>query len=49
MLSTKYINYLKWRKTYILVQNKYHLTEFGLNKIKKYKSTMNRLSITVMI
>jgi len=35
MLSTKHINYLKWRKAYILVQNKDHLTEIGLNKVKK--------------
>lgn len=41
LLSTKHINYLKWRKAYILVQNKDHLTQVGLNKIKKYKSTMN--------
>jgi hypothetical protein len=50
MLSTKHINYLKWRKAYILVQNKDYLTEIGLNKVKKkYKSTMNRLSVTVVI
>jgi len=48
LLSRKHINYLKWRKAYIIVQNKDHLNEEGLNKIVKLKSTMNRLSdITV--
>jgi hypothetical protein len=32
----KYVNYLKWRKTYILVYNKQYLTKKGLLKIKKY-------------
>jgi hypothetical protein len=41
MLSTKHVNYLKWRKAYILVQNREHLTEAGLIKIKSLKSTMN--------
>jgi hypothetical protein len=49
MLSTKYVNYLKWRKAYIVVQNKDHLCEKGLNKIKSLKSTMNRLSIADVI
>lgn len=37
MLSTKYINFVKWRKAYILIQNKDHLTQSGLTKIKKLK------------
>jgi len=45
LLSTKHINFLKWRKAYVLIQNKDHLIEPGLTKIKKLKSTMNRLSI----
>jgi len=49
LLSTKHINYLKWRKAYLLIQNRDHLTEAGLNKICKLKSTMNRLSATVVI
>lgn len=49
MLSTKHINYLKWRKAYILVQNRDHLTEVGLNKIKKYKSSMNRLNDVIVV
>jgi hypothetical protein len=31
--STKYINYLKWRKAYVLIQNKLHLNEQGINQI----------------
>lgn len=44
LLSTKHVNFLKWRKAYILVQNKNHLTQLGLTKIKKLKSTMNKLN-----
>lgn len=46
LLSSKHINYLKWRKAYIIIQNKDHLTENGLNKIIKLKSTMNSLNNT---
>uniref|UniRef100_UPI0022377087 LAGLIDADG endonuclease n=1 Tax=Ramaria rubella TaxID=113071 RepID=UPI0022377087 len=42
LLSSKHVNYLKWRKTYILIQNKEHLTMSGLTKITKLKNTMNR-------
>lgn len=42
LLSCKYINYIKWRKTYILIQDKKHLTNEGLEKIIKYKNTMNK-------
>ena len=40
-LSSKYLNYLKWRKVYILIQNKLHLLPKGQDKIIKIKSTMN--------
>ena len=43
--SSKHINYLKWRKAYIIVQNKDHLTETGIEKIKKLKNSMNRYSV----
>ena len=46
LLSSKHINYLKWRKAYIIIQNKDHLTEDGLNKIIKLKNTMNSLNNT---
>jgi hypothetical protein len=44
LLSSKHINYLKWRKAYIIIQNKDHLNKNGLEKIIKLKNTMNRLS-----
>lgn len=44
MLSSKHVNYLKWRKAYLLVQTKKHLTEEGLMRIKKLKSSMNSYS-----
>ena len=43
--SSKYINYLKWRKTYILIQERHHLTEIGIDKIMKLKKSMNRNSV----
>nr|UEV87076.1 hypothetical protein [Grifola frondosa] len=35
--ASKYINYLKWRKAYRIIQRKEHLTLEGLNKIRKLK------------
>lgn len=40
LLSSKHLNYLKWRKAYRLVQSQKHLTLEGQEKIKKLKSTM---------
>ena len=45
MLSNKHINYLKWRKAYLIVQEKNHFKD-GLNKIFKLKNSMNRLNKT---
>lgn len=42
LLSSKHVNYLKWRKAYVLVQNKRHLTSCGVDSIIKLKNTMNR-------
>ncbi len=42
LLSSKHVNYLKWRKAYLLVQDKKHLTSEGVEKITKLKNTMNR-------
>lgn len=42
LLSSKHLNYLKWRKAYVLIQNKEHLTDSGLKQIIKLKKTMNR-------
>ena len=41
LLSKKYNNYLKWRKVYILIQNRDHLNEKGVMKIRGIKNTMN--------
>ena len=40
--SRKHINYLKWRKAYVIIQEKGHLTESGIGKITKLKNSMNR-------
>jgi len=40
LLSYKYINYLKWRKAYLIIQNKNHLIESGICKIRKLKLSM---------
>ena len=42
LLSSKYINYLKWRKAYLIVQDREHLTDKGIDKIIKLKNTMNK-------
>lgn len=39
--SSKHINYLKWRKVYLIIQNKEHLTLEGCEKILKIKNTIN--------
>ena len=48
LLSSKYINYLKWRQAYLIVKNRDHLNKDGLEKIIKLKSTMNSLSDTAV-
>ena len=48
LLSSKHVNYLKWRKAYLIIQNKAHLNSEGINKIIKLKSTMNRFSDTTV-
>ncbi len=41
LLSTKHVQYLKWRKVYILIQKKEHLTELDIQKIIKIKKDIN--------
>lgn len=48
MLSSKHINFLKWRKAYIIIQDKNHLIESGLLKIMNLKNTMNRKNSETM-
>ncbi len=40
LLSSKHIDYLKWRKAYIIIQNKHPLNKSGLDKIVKIKKSM---------
>lgn len=35
--NSKYTHFLKWYKVYLIIQNKYHLTQEGLDKIKSIK------------
>jgi LAGLIDADG DNA endonuclease family protein len=44
LLSSKHINYLKWRNVYRLIQSNKHLSQDGMKKILKIKSNMNSLS-----
>ena len=48
LLSNKHINFLKWRKAYLIIQNKDHLNKKGIEKIFRLKNTMNRLSDTTV-
>lgn len=48
LLSSKHINYLKWRKAYLILQNQDHLNKEGIEKIIKLKNTMNRLNDTMV-
>lgn len=48
MLSSKHINFLKWRKVYVLIQDKNHLNELGVAKIEKIKKGMNKLNVDVV-
>jgi len=41
LLSSKYLNYLKWRKAYYIISRKEHLIEKGIIKIKSLKDSMN--------
>lgn len=43
LLSDKHLNYLKWRKAYVLIYKKQHLNINGIEKIKKLKNNMNNL------
>jgi hypothetical protein len=39
--SRKHVSYLRWRKVYILIQDREHLTDKGLIKILRIKSLIN--------
>lgn len=40
LLSNKHVNFLKWRKTYILIQDEKYLTKEGLEQIIRIKTKM---------
>lgn len=40
--SRKHISFIRWRKAYILIQNKEHLTEIELTKILRIKTLLNK-------
>lgn len=40
--GTKYNDYLKFKEAAVLLKNKEHLTEKGLNKIIDLKKSMNK-------
>lgn len=44
LLSSKHINYLKWRKVYLIIQDKNHLNKIGFNKILKLKQSISYLN-----
>src|SRR5882762_6719222 len=44
LLSSKYLNYLKWREAYLLIQSKEHLELSGIAQIRVLKNTMNNCS-----
>jgi LAGLIDADG endonuclease len=45
LLSSKFVHYLKWRKAYLLIQNRNDLTISGINKIKNLKLSMKKIDI----
>ena len=47
--SRKHISYLRWRKVYILIQDREHLTDKGLIKILRIKSLMNYHEVNTTI
>lgn len=47
LISCKYINYLNFRKAYLLIQDKKHLNEEGLNKIKYLEKKISSFKISI--
>jgi LAGLIDADG endonuclease/Cytochrome C and Quinol oxidase polypeptide I len=42
--SSKHLNYLSWRKAYLLIQDNKHLTELGISKIIELKNSMSKMN-----
>lgn len=49
LLTTKSLNFLKFKQIYSLVKDGQHLSKQGLHKIRVIKSTMNRLSEVTLL
>lgn len=49
LISCKYINYLNFRKAYLLIQDKKHLNDEGLNKLKYLEKKISSFYISVPI
>ena len=41
LYSSKYLDYLEWKKAFLIILNKTHFTEEGKNLIFTYKNSMN--------
>ena len=41
LFSSKYLDYLNWKEALIIIENKFHLNEYGVKNIKFLKSNMN--------
>lgn len=42
LLSSNHVNYLKWRKAYVIIQDKEDLNKFAVDKIIKLRNSMNK-------
>jgi len=49
LLTSKHINFLKWRKSYLIIQKRDHLNKDGIEKIIKFKNTMNNHSASTAL
>lgn len=47
LCTMKYIEYMKWRDVYRILQRKEHLTNKGLDKIYKLKLSLSKLSTSI--
>jgi hypothetical protein len=45
--SSKHINYLKWRKAYIIIQSRGHLTDLGIKRITSLKNSLSSVNTEI--
>jgi hypothetical protein len=41
LLSSKYLDFLDWKKAFLIILSKNHFSEEGINLISNYKFNMN--------